>query len=72
MTRRTNTNKNEATEKEKEFVIKILEIAQEYENSDFDIVDSLSKIFSIIFITRKRNKSVNVIIESNKKKWGIE
>ena len=72
MTRRTNTNKEEATEKEKEFVIKILEIAQEYEESDFDIVYSLSKIFSIIFLTQKRNKSVNVIIESNKKKWGIE
>ena len=72
MTRRTNTNKEEATEKEKEFVIKILEIAQEYEESDFDIVDSLSKIFSIIFLTQKRNKSVNVIIEANKKKWGID
>lgn len=62
---------SETTKKEQEFVIKIFEVVQEYENADFDIIGSISTIFKILFFAKKRKISIAKVIKDNKKKWGI-
>ena len=63
---------NETTKKEQEFVLKTLEVVQEYEDSDFNIIESLGTIFKLVFFAKMNKISMDEIIEANKKKWGIE
>lgn len=60
------------TKKEKEFVIKILEVVQEYENADFNIIESLEIILKMVLIARKAEIPMSKIIKDNKEEWGLE
>ena len=44
---------SETTKKEEKFVLKILETVQEYENADFNIIESLEIILKMVLIARK-------------------
>ena len=63
---------SETTKKEQEFVLKTLEVVQEYEDSDFNIIESLGTIFKLVFFAKMNKISMDEIIEANKKKWGID
>lgn len=63
---------SETTKKEQEFVLKVFEVVQEYENSDFNIIESLGAIFKVVFFVKVNKTSMDEIIKDNKKKWGID
>lgn len=63
---------NETTKKEQEFVLKILEAVQEYENADFNIIESLEIILKMVLIARKAEIPMSEIIKDNKEEWGID
>lgn len=63
---------SKTTKKEEEFVLKILEVVQEYENADFNIIDSLGIILKMVIIARKEGISMSQIIKDNKEEWGLE
>lgn len=57
---------------EEEFVLKILEVVQEYENADFNIIESLEIILKMVLIARKAEIPMSKIIKDNKEEWGVE
>ena len=63
---------SKATKKEEEFVLKILEVVQEYENADFNIIESLKIILEMVLIARKAEIPMSEIIKDNKEEWGLE
>ena len=63
---------NETTKKEQEFVLKILEAVQEYENADFNIIESLEVILKIVLFARETRTPMSEVIKYNKKEWGID
>lgn len=63
---------NETTKKEQEFVLKILEAVQEYENADFNIIESLEVILKIVLFARETRTPMSEIIKYNKEEWGID
>lgn len=63
---------NETTKKEQEFVLKILETVQEYENADFNIIESLEVILKIVLFARKTGTPMSEVIKYNKEDWGLE
>ena len=63
---------SKTTKKEEEFVLTILEVVQEYENADFNIIDSLGIILKMVIIARKEGISMSEIIKDNKEEWGLE
>lgn len=63
---------SKTTKKEEEFVLKTLEVVQEYENADFNIIDSLGIILKMVIIARKEGISMSEIIKDNKEEWGLE
>lgn len=63
---------NETTKKEQEFVLKILETVQEYENADFNIIESLEVILKIVLFARKTGTPMSEVIKYNKEEWGLE
>ena len=60
------------TKKEQEFVLKILETVQEYENADFNIIESLEVILKIVLFARETGTPMSEVIKYNKVDWGIE
>lgn len=63
---------SKTTKKEEEFVLKILEVVQEYENADFNIIESLEIILKMVLIARKAEIPMSKIIKDNKEEWGLE
>ena len=63
---------NETTKKEQEFVLKILEAVQEYENADFNIIKSLEVILKIVLFARETRTPMSEVIKYNKEEWGID
>lgn len=63
---------SKTTKKEEEFVLKILEVVQEYENADFNIIESLEIILKMVLIARKAEIPMSEIIKDNKEEWGLE
>lgn len=62
---------SETTKKEEEFVLKILETVQEYENADFNIVESLGIILKMVIYARGTGTPMSEVIEDNKEEWGM-
>ena len=62
---------SKTTKKEEEFVLKILEVVQEYENADFNIIESLEIILKMVLIARKAEIPMSEIIKDNKEEWGL-
>jgi hypothetical protein len=62
---------NETTKKEQEFVLKILETVQEYENADFNIIESLEVILKIVLFARETGTPMSEVIKDNKEEWGM-
>lgn len=63
---------NNTTKKEQEFVLKILETVQEYENADFNIIESLEVILKIVLFARETGTPMSEVIKDNKEEWGLE
>lgn len=63
---------SKTTKKEEEFVLKILEVVQKYENADFNIIESLEIILKMVLIARKAEIPMSKIIKDNKQEWGLE
>lgn len=63
---------SETTKKEQEFVLKVFEVVHEYENVDFNLIESLSTIFKIVYFSRLKGIPMYKVIKDNKKKWGID
>lgn len=63
---------SKTTKKEQEFVLKILETIQEYENADFNIIESLEVILKIVLFARKTGTPMSEVIKYNKEEWGLE
>ena len=63
---------SETTKKEEEFVLKILEVVQEYENADFNIIESLEVILKIVLFARKTGTPMSEVIKYHKEEWGLE
>lgn len=63
---------SETTKKEEEFVLKILEAVQEYENADFNIIESLEVILKIVLFAKAVGLPMSEVIENNKEEWGID
>ena len=63
---------SKTTKKEEEFVLKILEVVQEYENADFNVIESLEIILKMVLIARKAEIPMSKIIKDNKEEWGLE
>ena len=63
---------NETTKKEQEFVLKILEAVQEYENADFNIIESLEVILKIVLFARGTGTPMSQVIKDNKEEWGMD
>lgn len=63
---------SKTTKKEEEFVLKILEVVQEYENADFNIIESFEIILKMVLIARKAEIPMSKIIKDNKEEWGLE
>lgn len=62
---------SETTKKEEQFVLKILETVQEYENADFNIVESLGVILKMVIWARGTGVPMSEVIKDNKKEWGM-
>lgn len=63
---------NETTKKEEEFVLKILETVQEYENSDFNIIEALGIILKMVIFARGTGTPISKVIKDNKEEWGMD
>lgn len=63
---------SKTTKKEEEFVLKILEAVQEYENADFNIIESLEVILKIVLFARETRTPMSEVIKYNKEDWGID
>lgn len=62
---------SETTKKEEQFVLKILETVQEYENADFNITESLGIIIKMVIYARVTGTPMSEVIEDNKEEWGM-
>lgn len=62
---------SETTKKEEQFVLKILETVQEYENADFNIIESLVIIIKMVIYARGTGTPMSEVIEDNKEEWGM-
>ena len=63
---------NETTKKEQEFVLKILEAVQEYENADFNIIESLEVILKIVLFARETGTPMSEVIKYNKEEFCMD
>ena len=63
---------SETTKKEQEFVIKTLEMVREYENADFNLIESLSAIFKMVYFAKHEGITISEVIKDNKEEWGID
>jgi hypothetical protein len=63
---------SETTKKEEQFVLKILETVQEYENADFNIIEALGVILKMVLFARGTGIPMSEVIEDNKKEWGMD
>lgn len=62
---------SETTKKEEQFVLKILETVQEYEDADFNITESLAIIIKMVIYARGTGTPMSEVIEDNKEEWGM-
>lgn len=62
---------SETTKKEEQFVLKILETVQEYENADFNITEALGIIIKMVIYARRTGTPMSEVIEDNKEEWGM-
>ena len=62
---------SETTKKEEQFVLKILEAVQEYEDADFNIVEALRIILKMVIWARGTGTPMSKVIEDNKEEWGM-
>lgn len=63
---------SETTKKEEEFVLKILEAVQEYENADFNIIESLKVILKMVLFARGTGTPMSKVIKDNKEEFGMD
>lgn len=63
---------SETTKKEEEFVLKILETVQEYENADFNIVEALGVILKMVIFAKGTGTPMPEVIKDNKEEWGMD
>lgn len=57
---------SETTKKEEQFVLKILEAVQEYEDADFNIVEALGIILKMVILARGTGTPMSEVIKDNK------
>lgn len=62
---------SETTKKEEQFVLKILEAVQEYEDADFNIVEALGIILKMVILARGTGIPMSEVIKDNKEEWGM-
>lgn len=62
---------SETTKKEEQFVLKILEAVQEYEDADFNIVEALGIILKMVIWARETGTPMSEVIKDNKEEWGM-
>ena len=62
---------SETTKKEEQFVLKILETVQEYENADFNITEALGIIIKMVIYARGTETPMSKVIEDNKEEGGM-
>lgn len=62
---------SETTKKEEEFVLKILEAVQEYEDANFNIIESLRIILKMVIFARGIGTPMSEVIKDNKEEWGM-
>lgn len=62
---------SETTKKEEQFVLKILEAVQEYEDADFNIVEALGIILKMVIWARGTGTPMSEVIKDNKEEWGM-
>ncbi|WP_298648996.1 hypothetical protein [uncultured Granulicatella sp.] len=62
---------SETTKKEEQFVLKILETVQEYENADFNIIEALRVILKMVIFARGTGTPMSEVIKDNKEEWGM-
>ena len=62
---------SETTKKEEQFVLKILETVQEYENADFNITEALRIIIKMVIYARGTGTPMQKVSEDNKEEWGM-
>ena len=63
---------SETTKKEEQFVLKILEAVQEYEDADFNIIEALGVILKMVLFARGTGIPMSDVIKDNKKEWGMD
>ena len=63
---------SETTKKEEQFVLKILEAVQEYEDADFNIVEALGIILKMVIWARGTGTPMSEVIKDNKEEWGMD
>lgn len=63
---------SETTKKEEEFVLRILETVQEYENADFNIIESLRVILKMVLFARGTGTPMSQVIKDNKEECGMD
>lgn len=63
---------SETTKKEEQFVLKILEAVQEYEDADFNIIEALGVILKMVLFARGTGIPMSEVIKDNKKEWGMD
>ena len=59
------------TKKEEQFVLKILEAVQEYEDADFNIIEALGVIIKMVIFARGTGTPMSEVIKDNKEEWGM-
>lgn len=59
------------TKKEEQFVLKILEAVQEYEDADFNIIEALGVILKMVIFARGTGIPMSEVIKDNKEEWGM-
>ena len=62
---------SETTKKEEQFVLKILEAVQEYEDADFNIVEALGITLKMVIWARGTGTPMSEVIKDNKEEWGM-
>jgi hypothetical protein len=62
---------SETTKKEEQFVLKILEAVQEYEDADFNIIEALGVILKMVIFARGTGTPMSEVIKDNKEEWGM-
>lgn len=62
---------SETTKKEEQFVLKILEAVQEYEDADFNIIEALGVTLKMVIFARGTETPMSEVIKDNKEEWGM-